>query len=195
MHNAKLAWEKHSDSEHGQRILSYEPDIAAEIDGDDDQGGGEFSASDFRRMMAAFGPIFDFLLHRDQREGKPSEHLNSLHIIGQRALVMRHMTCPRASTFGNFADMARAWGVSRSAVGKHVRDWNAAFGIFGSNQKNRSEYEQGESPILRSKKYSEAAKRSHITRRFRRKADSLLHSSRNEHDEPNEEEGSTSHAP
>lgn len=172
MHNAKLAWENSGDSDHGSRILAYEPDIAGEIDGDEDQGqeGEDFSASDFRRMMAAFGPIFDFLLHKDQRDGEVTSHVNPLHIIGQRALVMRHMTCPRASTFGNFADMARAWGVSRTVVARHVRDWNAAFGMFGANQKTRSEYDQGESPVLRSKKYSEAAKRSHVTRRFRRKA-------------------------
>jgi hypothetical protein len=168
MDTMRLAWEQSVDEEHGHPVLAYEPDIAAEIDGEERGEDGEtLTASDFRKLTQAFGPIFGYLLNRNQREGIAIP-ITDLAAIGQRVQVMRHMTSPRASDFGNFADMARAWNVSRTVVARHVRDWNAVFGIFSSCQKTRIDYDQEDSPKLRSRKYSEAAKRGHATRRFRR---------------------------
>jgi hypothetical protein len=178
-----LAWEHTSNGP--QRVLANCDDIAAIVDAKNGWRDVDGTADAFSDHMHL---LWEFLLFQGQRDRKKRPTLPTM--LKQRVYVWIMMTRPdyfstHDAELGfsfqtkkgadvprkrSYADIARKFRVSRSVIGRHVRDWNAIFKFYGSYQRKASVYGPTvDAAPLRSEVYAAAARRGHAARKRKRK--------------------------
>ena len=133
-------------------------------------------------FFTAFAPVVEYLTHSGQRFGKRSTC--SPVTITQRIYVLTHIIKPGLLGFRTYEEIGAEFGVCRSLIMRHVKDFNVTFGIYGTNQKRVSVQTEGV--------YVEVGYKGHRTRALRA---SLAKAGNHKEDEAaNEHPGSRSHS-
>ena len=137
--------------------------------------GEEITPEGWAAYLHSFEPIIAYIHFGGQRWRNPKKLTrNQISTVGQRVHVLTYMLNPNDLGFHTHTEMGRYLGISKSLVMRHVADFNAAFGVYGSSQKKVSVHGDigGDAGV-----YVEAGKRGHETRR-RRAAERLAASPR-----------------
>lgn len=127
--------------------------------------GEEFTPAALRAFLAAMRPLADFVHYSGQRwKGEQKLTRNGPETVAQRVFVLTHIIKPRLHEFKTYEELGELFGVGKSMIRRHVADFNATFGIYGTSQKRVSVQTNGV--------YKEAGRRGHETRRKRLLAES-----------------------
>jgi hypothetical protein len=120
-------------------------------------GGEEITSEHLAAFWEALAPLVDYVTHGGQRYGQRTK--TEGRSIAQRIFVLTHILKPGVCGFRNMVEIGRHLGVCRSMIMRHMKDFNAAFGVYAPGQKRVSVAEQGV--------FREAGLRGHETRRRR----------------------------
>lgn len=129
--------------------------------------GEGFTPDELLAFFEAITPLVEYVEKSGQRlKGQERLSVNGPAAINQRIHVMTHMIYPwMIGGSRTHVKLGEELGVCRSMIMRHVKDFNVAFGIFGSTQKSVSKHGDigGDCGT-----YVEAAYRGHETRRHRK---------------------------
>ncbi len=130
--------------------------------------GEEVTAEHLSAFFQAISPVVNYVHFSGQRWKDPSMiSTNTAVTMTQRIYVMTHVIYPWVLGCKTMIELGALLGVCRSMIMRHMKDFNVAFGVFGSNQKAVRHHADHLGAVGT---YVEAGLRGHETRR-RKKAE------------------------